>query len=96
MVEEVWSFFRVRAVIFIYSFVFDCVFVYMCELFLSILSHVSMWVIISVCVSIYLIYRRAQLMKNYENTLILRVRMPISDDLSPRNFITKACSQPHL
>jgi 3,5-epimerase/4-reductase len=29
------------------------------------------------------------LMKNYDNVLILRVRMPISDDLCPRNFITK-------
>ena len=25
----------------------------------------------------------------YSNVLILRVRMPISDDLSPRNFVTK-------
>jgi hypothetical protein len=25
----------------------------------------------------------------YKNVLILRVRMPISDDLNPRNFITK-------
>jgi 3,5-epimerase/4-reductase len=30
-----------------------------------------------------------ELLVNYKNTLILRVRMPISDDLSPRNFITK-------
>lgn len=30
-----------------------------------------------------------QLMRNFDNTCILRVRMPISDDLSPRNFITK-------
>lgn len=29
------------------------------------------------------------LLKNYPNALVLRVRMPISDDLSPRNFITK-------
>jgi dTDP-4-dehydrorhamnose reductase len=29
------------------------------------------------------------LMSNYPNVLTLRVRMPISDDLSPRNFITK-------
>jgi 3,5-epimerase/4-reductase len=30
-----------------------------------------------------------QMLKEYPNTLTLRVRMPISDDLSPRNFITK-------
>ena len=30
-----------------------------------------------------------QMLKVYSSTLILRVRMPISDDLSPRNFITK-------
>jgi 3,5-epimerase/4-reductase len=31
-----------------------------------------------------------ELLKNYENVCILRVRMPISSDLSnPRNFITK-------
>jgi len=30
-----------------------------------------------------------QLLKCYENVLVLRVRMPISDDLSARNFITK-------
>lgn len=29
------------------------------------------------------------LLKNYSTTLTLRVRMPISDDLSPRNFVTK-------
>merc|ERR1712100_854319 len=29
------------------------------------------------------------MMKPYTNVLILRVRMPISDDLHPRNFITK-------
>lgn len=29
------------------------------------------------------------MLKVYEHTLVLRVRMPISDDLSPRNFITK-------
>jgi dTDP-4-dehydrorhamnose reductase len=29
------------------------------------------------------------LLKNYPTTLTLRVRMPISDDLSPRNFVTK-------
>lgn len=30
-----------------------------------------------------------ELLKEYPSTLTLRVRMPISDDLSPRNFITK-------
>lgn len=29
------------------------------------------------------------LLRNYSKTLTLRVRMPISDDLSPRNFVTK-------
>lgn len=29
------------------------------------------------------------ILKQYDNCLILRIRMPISDDLSPRNFITK-------
>jgi len=28
-------------------------------------------------------------MKTYENTLILRLRMPVSDDLHSRNFVTK-------
>lgn len=28
-------------------------------------------------------------LKNYRNTCTLRVRMPISDDLSPRSFVTK-------
>mmetsp|Transcript_110802 Transcript_110802/g.238519 ORF Transcript_110802/g.238519 Transcript_110802/m.238519 type:complete len:306 (+) Transcript_110802:52-969(+) len=30
-----------------------------------------------------------EMLKVYKNTLTLRVRMPISDDLSPRNFVTK-------
>jgi len=29
------------------------------------------------------------LLREYDNVLTLRVRMPISDDLSPRNFVTK-------
>ncbi len=29
------------------------------------------------------------MLKNYATTCVLRVRMPISDDLNPRNFITK-------
>lgn len=28
-------------------------------------------------------------MKTYPNVLILRLRMPVSDDLHPRNFVTK-------
>uniref|UniRef100_A0A6U4K2R2 RmlD-like substrate binding domain-containing protein n=1 Tax=Phaeomonas parva TaxID=124430 RepID=A0A6U4K2R2_9STRA len=32
-----------------------------------------------------------QMLRHIPNVLILRVRMPISDDLSPRNFITKIC-----
>ncbi|POS86402.1 UDP-4-keto-6-deoxy-glucose-3 [Erysiphe pulchra] len=30
-----------------------------------------------------------EILKNYSNTLILRLRMPVSDDLHPRNFVTK-------
>jgi len=30
-----------------------------------------------------------QIMKYYNNALILRLRMPVSDDLHPRNFVTK-------
>lgn len=30
-----------------------------------------------------------QMLKVFPNVCVLRVRMPISDDLSPRNFITK-------
>lgn len=30
-----------------------------------------------------------QVLKAYSNTLILRLRMPVSDDLNPRNFVTK-------
>lgn len=30
-----------------------------------------------------------ELLKNYQTTCTLRVRMPISDDLSARNFVTK-------
>lgn len=42
-----------------------------------------------------------QLMKNYENVLNLRIRMPITDTKNPRNFITKIttyekiCSTPN-
>jgi len=30
-----------------------------------------------------------ELLKSYDNVLTLRIRMPISDDLHPRNFVTK-------
>jgi hypothetical protein len=30
-----------------------------------------------------------QLLEPYPNVLTLRLRMPISDDLNPRNFLTK-------
>ena len=30
-----------------------------------------------------------EMLKSYKTTLVLRLRMPISDDLSPRNFVTK-------
>lgn len=30
-----------------------------------------------------------QVLKAYKNVLILRLRMPVSDDLNPRNFVTK-------
>lgn len=33
-----------------------------------------------------------ELLKNFPNVLTLRLRMPISDDLHPRNFITKIAS----
>lgn len=37
-----------------------------------------------------------QIMKNYSNTLILRLRMPVSDDLHPRNFVTKITKYDHV
>lgn len=36
---------------------------------------------------VYFLYY--QFLNEYSNSLILRLRMPISDDLNPRNFITK-------
>lgn len=30
-----------------------------------------------------------QIMRTYPNVLILRLRMPVSDDLHPRSFVTK-------
>jgi hypothetical protein len=35
-------------------------------------------------------------MKHYKNTLILRLRMPVSDDLHPRNFVTKITKYTHV
>ena len=35
-------------------------------------------------------------MKYYTNCLILRLRMPVSDDLHPRNFITKITKYEHV
>ncbi|QPC58085.1 hypothetical protein HYE67_000316 [Fusarium culmorum] len=32
----------------------------------------------------------------YENVLILRLRMPVSDDLHPRNFVTKILNYDHV
>lgn len=37
-----------------------------------------------------------QLLEPYDNVLILRIRMPISDDLHPRNFITKILNYPKI
>jgi len=36
------------------------------------------------------------IMKNYPNCLILRLRMPVSDDLHPRNFVTKITKYDHV
>lgn len=35
-------------------------------------------------------------MKHYANCLILRLRMPVSDDLHPRNFVTKIAKYEHV
>lgn len=35
-------------------------------------------------------------MKNFPNVLILRLRMPVSDDLHPRNFVTKIMQYPKI
>ena len=43
-----------------------------------------------------LISPRVQVMKHYENCLILRLRMPVSDDLHPRNFVTKISKYEHV
>ncbi|PNY24978.1 Nrs/er [Tolypocladium capitatum] len=36
------------------------------------------------------------ILKSYENCLVLRLRMPVSDDLHPRSFITKIISYEHV
>lgn len=35
-------------------------------------------------------------MKHYSNALILRLRMPVSDDLHSRNFVTKIAKYDHV
>jgi 3,5-epimerase/4-reductase len=35
-------------------------------------------------------------MKHYNNCLILRLRMPVSDDLHPRSFVTKISKYEHV
>ncbi|KAI2615996.1 NAD(P)-binding protein [Hypoxylon sp. NC1633] len=37
-----------------------------------------------------------EIMKHYTNCLILRLRMPVSDDLHPRNFVTKISKYEHV
>ncbi|KAI1264917.1 NAD dependent epimerase/dehydratase [Xylariaceae sp. FL1019] len=37
-----------------------------------------------------------QIMKYYNNCLILRLRMPVSDDLHPRSFVTKISKYEHV
>ena len=37
-----------------------------------------------------------KLLRVYSNVLLLRVRMPISDDLNPRNFVTKISKYEHV
>lgn len=37
-----------------------------------------------------------EIIKNYSNCLILRLRMPVSDDLHPRNFVTKITKYEHV
>lgn len=43
-----------------------------------------------------MILTMSQLMRNYENVLTLRLRMPVSDDLHPRNFVTKISKYEHV
>ncbi|GAB7355742.1 hypothetical protein MBLNU459_g6432t3 [Dothideomycetes sp. NU459] len=40
--------------------------------------------------------RVEEIMMNYSNVLILRLRMPVSDDLHPRNFVTKITRYEHV
>jgi 3,5-epimerase/4-reductase len=37
-----------------------------------------------------------ELLKHYTNALILRLRMPVSDDLHPRSFVTKISTYPNV
>ncbi|AEO60140.1 epimerase/hydratase [Thermothelomyces thermophilus ATCC 42464] len=37
-----------------------------------------------------------EILKHYNNCLILRLRMPVSDDLHPRNFVTKISKYEHV
>ncbi|KAH6615439.1 epimerase/hydratase [Chaetomium sp. MPI-SDFR-AT-0129] len=37
-----------------------------------------------------------EVIKHYSNCLILRLRMPVSDDLHPRNFVTKISKYEHV
>ncbi|KAJ9625848.1 hypothetical protein H2203_004612 [Taxawa tesnikishii (nom. ined.)] len=37
-----------------------------------------------------------QIMQSYPNCLILRLRMPVSDDLHPRSFVTKITRYAHV
>lgn len=37
-----------------------------------------------------------QIIKHYTNCLVLRLRMPVSDDLHPRNFVTKIAKYEHV
>lgn len=39
---------------------------------------------------------KKQIMINYPNSLVLRLRMPVSDDLHPRNFVTKITKYEHV
>ncbi|KAK0750361.1 hypothetical protein B0T18DRAFT_408701 [Schizothecium vesticola] len=37
-----------------------------------------------------------EIIKHYTNCLVLRLRMPVSDDLHPRNFVTKIAKYDHV
>ncbi|RGP81394.1 dtdp-glucose 4,6-dehydratase [Fusarium longipes] len=36
------------------------------------------------------------ILNSFDNVLILRLRMPVSDDLNPRNFVTKICKYEYV